>query len=208
MVVAPRTVAVELLSVRAELARVIRLGGTVALGVWLYLAVSLDSDDNGRRRLMPYQTVIHTRPAIEQRLFGELKEGLLEAETARASGAWPTIEWLAANGIPPFAPDPTARAMPHRWHLFQSGTIINYVGVPERAGLPAWLLLIQEPEPGVPPDQNFEDEEHHRLLNGTMLHVSTWMRAASPAVEAQFVRVPQAQGWTQVYAVGPGKAIQ
>jgi hypothetical protein len=65
-------------------------------------------------------------------------------------------------------------------------------------------VWVQEPEPGVPPDQNFEDEEHHRLIDGTMLHVSTWSHARGPRVPPRIVRVPQAEGWTQLYAVGPG----
>jgi hypothetical protein len=69
------------------------------------------------------------------------------------------------------------------------------------------LLLVQEPEPGVPPDQNFEDEEHHRLLDGSMLHVSTWSHADGAAIPARLTTMPQAEGWLQVYAVPPGAAI-
>ena len=45
-----------------------------------------------------------------------------------------------------------------------NGAFVNYLGVPRRAGAPAWLVLVQEPEPGAPPDPAREDEEHHRLL--------------------------------------------
>ena len=58
--------------------------------------------------------------------------------------------------------------------MLREGAYVNYLGIPDRPGAPAWLVVVQEPEPGVPPDQTFEDEEHHRLLDGTMLHVSTW----------------------------------
>ena len=45
---------------------------------------------------------------------------------------------------------------------------------------------------------------HHRLVDGTMLHVSTWSHAAGATIPATTVRAPQAAGWIQLYAVGPG----
>ena len=71
--------------------------------------------------------------------------------------------------------------------------------------MPAWLVLVQEPEPGAPPDPAKEDEEHHRLIDGTKLHVSTWLHPDGDRVAAGFVRLPQANGWTQLYVVGPAR---
>ena len=203
---APRRVIVELLSTRQELVYIVRAGVVIALGVWLYLASSLGDATATRKNLLPYQTVIQSRPDADQRMFRELQEALLEAERSRsADSAWPEPAALGDQGIPPFAVDPTAKAARFRWQLFKSGTLVNYLGVPDRAGVPAWLLLIQEPDPGVPPDQNFEDEEHNRLLDGTMLHVSTWSYADGLHAAGKLVRLPQAEGWTQIYAIGPGR---
>jgi hypothetical protein len=47
------------------------------------------------------------------------------------------------------------------------------------------------------------DEEHARLVDGTLLHVSIWQHARGASVAAAPVRVPQAEGWTQLFAVGP-----
>jgi hypothetical protein len=139
-------------------------------------------------------------------MFRELQEGLLEAETRRVDrGAWPAVLSLAADGIPPFARDPTAKGGEYEWHLTTSGTVVNYLGLPQRSGAPAWLVLVQEPEPGAPPDPAREDEEHHRLITGEMLHVSTWVRADA-RVASRIIRTPQAEGWTQLYAVGPSLA--
>lgn len=203
---APRSVAVELLSIREELANIVRLGTTIVLAVWLYLASALGEGGAARRHLLPYQTVAQNRPAVEQRMFRELQEGLLEAETAKSTGGnWPTTELLAIDGIPPFAPDPTSKTVRYQWRMLRDGTyIVNYLGIPDRPDAPAWLLLIQEPEPGVLPDQANEDEEHHRLLDGTMLHVSTWSHTNGSDVPARAIRMPQVEGWTQIYAVGPG----
>jgi len=74
--------------------------------------------------------------------------------------------------------------------------------VPRQPGAPEWLVLVQEPEAGAPPDLAREDAEHHRLLSGEMLHVSTWVRADVRAADGT-IRAPQAEGWTQLYAVGP-----
>jgi hypothetical protein len=203
-----RRVTVRPLSARAELLIVVRVAMAIAVGVWMYLASSastLGGSGTAKRNLLPFQKLIADRPADEQRTFRELQEGLLEIEASRSMhDVWPTTETLATDGIPPFAPDPTRRVAVG-WQRLQSGPTINYLGLPRDDG-PAWLLLVQEPQPGVPPDQNFEDEEHHRLATGVMLHVSTWVRQDGRRVNARIVRLPQAEGWTQLYAVGPAAA--
>jgi hypothetical protein len=201
-----RRVPVVPLSARGELLLVVRAAMATAVGVWIYVASTASTlGGAGQRNLLPFQKLIADRSAVEQRTFRELQEGLLEIEAARsASGAWPATDALSADGVPPFAPDPTRR-LRVTWQRLQSATIVNYLGVPDAEG-PAWLLLVQEPEPGVPPDQTFEDEEHHRLSNGTMLHVSTWVHPDGRKVGSRVVRLPQAEGWTQLYAVGPASA--
>jgi hypothetical protein len=203
----PRSVSVERLSFGEELAHVIRFGAGIILLVWLYLATALGDGSAARRNLLPYQTLIQNSPSADQRMFRELQEGLLEAEAMRSTtGSWPTSELLANEGIPPFALDPTAKTAYH-WQLVREGLLVNYLGVPVTADVPAWLVFVQEPAPGVPPDQAFEDEEHHRLLDGTMLHVSTWTHADGRRLLIKPVRVPQAEGWNQLYAVGPGRIL-
>ena len=118
------------------------------------------------------------------------------------TGTWPAVSALADDGVPPFALDPTAKGGRYDWSLVQSGALVNYLGIPRESSAPAWLVVIQEPEPGVPPDQTYEDEEHHRLITGVMLHVSTWAHADS-RVATRITRSPQTEGWTQLYAVGP-----
>jgi hypothetical protein len=199
-----RQVAVARLSLHDELANVVRGGAAVVILVWTYLAATLGNADT-RRTLLPYQQLVANRPSNEQRMFRELREGLLEAEAVRSmTGAWPSPEMLAADGIPPFAPDPTAKGGAYQWSAVRVGNTINYLGIPALAASPAWLLSIQEPEPGVPPDQTFEDEEHLKMIDGTMLHISTWLHTAGPAVPVPVTPAPQVEGWTQVYAVGPG----
>ena len=203
-----RSVNVAALSAQAELLAVVRASMGITIGVWIYLAVMTGVGGNAprQRNLLPFQKLIADRAPAEQRMFRELQEGLLEAEAVRSTThAWPTPQSLAEAGIPPFAPDPTQRSR-YVWSLVRSGTMVNYLGIPTAAGLPAWLLFVQEPEPGVPPDQTFEDEEHHRLTGGAMLHVSAWVHGDGRAVAQRIVRLPQAEGWTQLYAVGPSQA--
>jgi len=202
-----RRVEVRPPSARVELANVVRFSMVVVVGIWMVLAA--DSATFGgkaatTKHLLPFQALIQDRPPLEQRMFRGLQEGLLEAEARRAtSGRWPDAASLAADGIPPFAFDPTDKGGPYDWRLSVNGAVVNYLGLPRREGAPAWLVLVLEPEPGAPPDPAREDEEHHRLLDGEMLHVSTWIRAAAPAAPQGTIRVPQAEGWTQLYAVGP-----
>lgn len=204
-----RRIEVQPPSARAELVGVVRFSMAITIGVWMYLATgSANFRDaaNTNRHLLPFQTLIQDRPPIDQRMFRELQEGLLEAESRRADrGAWPAVSSLADDGIPPFAVDPTAKGGPYEWHLTTSGTFVNYLGLPQRPDAPAWLVFVQEPEPGAPPDPAREDEEHHLLINGVKLHVSTWVRADA-RVANRMIRTPQAEGWTQLYAVGPSLA--
>jgi hypothetical protein len=204
-----RRVEVRPPSSRLELGNVVRFGMVIVVGAWMFLAAdstTLRDAGGTTKHLLPFQTLIQNRPSIDQRMFRELQEGLLEAEARRAStGAWPAVAALAADGIPPFALNPTAKGGRYDWRLTVSGAFVNYLGLPLHAGSPAWLILVQEPEPGAPPDPAREDEEHHRLLGGDMLHVSTWMRADA-RVAGGTIRAPQAEGWTQLYAVGPQPA--
>jgi len=210
---AVRIVHVERLSARAELLAVVRVAMAIAVIVWMFLASQFTSGNApaGRRNLLPFQKLIADRPSAEQRMFRELQEALIEAERARSTtGSWPDVPALTADGIPPFAADPTRRDR-YTWTRVQAGTIVNYRGVPilnpqstiRNPQSVAWLLFVQEPEPGVPPDQAFEDEEHHRLTSGAMLHVSTWVHPNGASLATRLVRLPQAEGWMQLYAVGP-----
>jgi hypothetical protein len=192
-------------SAGAELGNVARFAMVVVIGVWMYMATdsgTFRKGDADKRHLLPFQALVQDRPPAEQRMFRELQEGLLEAERRRAErGSWPAVSSLAADGIPPFALDPTAKDG-YDWRLMANGTLVNYLGLPQQPDRPAWLLLVQEPEPGALPDPAREDEEHHRLTTGVMLHVSTWVRADA-RVAGRLLRTPQAEGWTQLYAVGP-----
>jgi hypothetical protein len=204
-----RRVEVRPPSSRVELGNVVRFSMVIVIGAWMFLATDSATFRDGAsttKHLLPFQTLIQDRPSIDQRMFRELQEGLLEAESRRgSSGTWPGVAALAADGIPPFALDPTAQGGRYDWRLTVNGAFINYLGLPQQPGSPAWLVLVQEPEPGAPPDPAREDEEHHRLLGGDMLHVSTWVRADA-RVPAGTIRAPQAEGWTQLYAVGPQPA--
>lgn len=203
-----RRVRVQPLSARAELAGVLRASMVIAIGSWILLAAgsaSFRDAGTGTRNLLPFQVLIQNRPPSDQRMFRELQEGLLEAETRRTTtGSWPAVAALAGDGVPPFAFDPTAKGAQYDWTLTQSGTFVNYLGIPRQANAPAWLLLVLEPEPGAPPDPAREDEEHHKLITGVMLHVSTWTRADG-RVANRIIRTPQGEGWTQLYAVGPSQ---
>jgi hypothetical protein len=198
----PRTVQILPLSVRQELANVVRLGVAIVAGVWLYLASApMDTARAaGSRALLPFQTVASELPETGQRMFRELQEGRLEAENLRSiDGRWPDPATLSAQGVPPFAHDPTSKGSAYSWRLVQQGTIVNYLGVPSDAKSAAWLLLIQEPIPGAPPDPASDDEEHNRLPDGTMLHVSIWKHDDGSSVKMALTPLPEAAGWKQIY---------
>lgn len=205
----PRTVEIRPPSLRDETTIVVRLAVVIVAIVGFYLAnTAWDAGRSTRTGgLLPYQTLVSDADGPAQRMFRALQEGLLEAERGRtALGGWPAIDTLAEQGIPPFASDPTARGPAYRWTLTRRGTFINYRGTPSAADAPAWLLHIQEPYPGAPPDPSPEDEEHHRLPGNFVLHVSVWTHADAAGLSPALVQVPQAEGWIQlrVNAPGPG----
>src|SRR4051794_15231774 len=133
-----------------------RFRGVVRGGGWMSVPANSSPVGEGgaaTRHLLPFKMLIQDRPAVEQRMFRELQEGLLEAESRRGStGTWPTPMSLAEESIPPFARDPTARSGSYDWHLTVNGAFVNYLGVPRGAGAPEWLVLAQEPDPAAPPD--------------------------------------------------------
>jgi hypothetical protein len=203
---ATRRAPVEPLTARAELFNVLRVAMVIVVGTWIYIAVNRTTSETTTAGRFPYQALMQDRAPREQRMFRDLQEGLVEAEGRRAaSGAWPTVATLAADAVPPFAFDPTSRRVRYRWSLMQSGFTVNYLGIPERPDAPAWLLLIREPDPAAPPDAHREDEEHHKLTTGVMLHVSTWVRADGRVPE-RIVPIPQGEGWTQLLVGAAGTA--
>jgi hypothetical protein len=156
--------------------------------------------------LLPYQKLVADASAVEQRTFRELQEGLLEAERIRATtGQWPDVRALAAEGIPPFAVDPTRKGPAYRWTSVRQDWATNYLGVPSDPSAPAWVLVILEPAPGEPPDPAPNDETHHRLPDGKTLHVTIWTTPEQHRGSGfSALRLPQNEGWTQLMVGGTG----
>ncbi len=190
-------------SARREAANVLRLAAVILLVTWVYLAntaTAPGAGTSGRTNLVSFQKLFRDLGATDQRMFRSLQEGLLEAENLRAgSGAWPKPAALALQGIPPFADDPIAKEK-YTWSLHHEGILVNYLGLPAVPHQPAYLILVQEPTPGAPPDRAPNDEEHHRLPNGDVLHVSVWMHDRGGKLPDALFGLPEADGWTQLLA--------
>jgi hypothetical protein len=208
-----RTTEIRPPSVRAETLNVAKAAAAVIVVVVAYLFRPSFGDQSlaDTRRsstLLPYQRLVADSSPAEQRTFRELQEGLLEAERIRATtGRWPDVAALEAEGIPPFAPDPTRKGPSYKWTSVRQDWTTNYVGVPADPSAPAWTLVILEPAPGEPPDPAPNDETHHRLPDGTTLHVTIWtMPEQSRRSGFAALRLPQNEGWTQLMVGGMGNA--
>jgi hypothetical protein len=205
-----RTVEIRPPSVRTETLNVAKASAAIVVIVAAYLfwpTSSTAERPSSIIDLLPYQKLISEASAIEQRTFRELQEGLLEAERVRAtSGRWPDVAALAAEGIPPFAADPTRKGTPYKWTSVRQDWATNYLGVPSDPSAPAWVLVVLEPAPGEPRDPAPNDETHHRLPDGTTLHVTIW---SIPEKDRRSgfaaLRLPQNDGWTQ-WMIGGGNA--
>jgi hypothetical protein len=195
-----RTVEIRGPADRGELQLVIRACALVAMGGLLLIART-GRTGAAASDVAPYQVRFSELAPPEQRIARELREGLAEAENARArTGAWPTVESLAGDGVPPFAADPLAPGL--RWTLTRDGSTLNYLG--QQNGGAAWLLVIQEPEPGGggdPPDTP-PDDVHHRLRDGTIIHVYACVRDGPPPSAATTAK-PWLEGWKQIVTEAP-----
>lgn len=139
----------------------------------------------------------------DQRVFRQALEGLTEAEDARSkTGDWPTIEQLATRKIPPFVADPIDKAN-YRWTMLRDGTLINYLGVPDAASKRStFVISVLEPDPGTPIDPAaYVDETHHKLKDGTLLHVSIWLGSRTLARPA--ATPPFEDGWRRITMTTP-----
>lgn len=159
---------------------------------------------------LPYQVLFRDLPGPEQRAFRAMQEGATEAVRLRSGeGTWPPVGALAAAGIPPFAPDALDRAG-LQWTRRQDGLVTNYLGVPTRdAEAPAFLILVVEPAAGAgeQPAPGVVDEEHQRLADGTLVHVTYWTRTAPPAAEG-VIADPALQGWSQIRVNSPFQTVE
>jgi hypothetical protein len=195
-----RTVEVRSPSATAETAGVVKVIFHILF--WSAIVIGLERNVGAAPagpQILPGEVAFRDLPSRDQRVYRELQEGLLEAESRRSTdGRWPSVAALAAAGAPPFAPDPIDRAH-YTWTLAQRDVVINYLGVPAEAGAPSFLLIAIEPEPGTPIDPTVvTDEIHHRLGSGAIIHVSTWR---GPKLPDGVVAYPSAdRGWQRIAA--------
>jgi hypothetical protein len=132
----------------------------------------------------------------DQRMYRRALDGLAEAEDVRSrTGAWPTVAELAARGIPPFTEDPIDRAS-YRWELVRDRLTINYVGIPDAPDRPTLVIAAIEPEPGAG-ELAAVDETHHKLADGTMIHVGVW-RGSARSIPAPLAVFPFLDGWRRI----------
>jgi hypothetical protein len=185
-----------------EKASLLLLAALIVGGIGVYLALRVSgSGGDAQKDLLPYQVLARTLPEGEQQTFTAIRSGLPDAEAIRGRDLrWPDPSELAQRGVSPFA----GQTVPYSWRRFETGKTVEYFGVPSDPASPAWLLVLQEPEPNMPPDPAPPDDEHHRLPDGTTMHVYVWMHQYGGRVTPQFIASqPQAQGWTQVFRVPP-----
>lgn len=179
----------------------------IAITAAVLMGAAVNEDAKAGRRvpvLTPNLVAFSALPAADQRMFRRCLEGLGEAEDVRSrTGAWPDVGELAARGIPPFAADPLDRAG-YRWQRYLDGTLVNYLGVPDPgSGRPSLLIMALEPDPGTPPDPGaVVDEGHHKLHDGTFLHVS--ISAGTARTLGRPIAMPAFEdGWRRIVIERP-----
>jgi hypothetical protein len=178
--------------------------GAFQIVFWTALLIAVERGDARSRLAAPAlglgEIAFAELASADQRVFRALREGLGEAEIARAAGGeWPSVAELADQGVPPFAADPLDREG-YRWERLRQGRVTNYLGVARPGSKrPSFLAVIQEPEPGLPADpQAKPDDVHHRLPDGTMLHVTIWRGPALGPSPVVLAVPPIERGWSAI----------
>lgn len=154
--------------------------------LWLLVALGVFGVGTffSRRQEKPPDAPSWQRPVSElsepqQAFYGELRAFLRKAEAERGkTKTWP----------------PPAGVFPEGFALQQQGLYVNYSG--EREGL-RWLVLLIEPDPRFPAEKVPEDDEHHLLSDGTMLHVTVWTQPLSEPRSERVTAFPAAEGWVE-----------
>jgi hypothetical protein len=80
--------------------------------------------------------------------------------------------------------------------------IANYIGIPTDADRPTLVIAFVEPEAGAA-EVTEVDETHHKLADGTMIHVGVYrgeIRAVPPAPISQF---SFGEGWRRIAGGAP-----
>ena len=182
-----------------EHTRVLALAALVVLAVAVYLALRSSALESPAAASLPYQELVATLVGADQALFADLTKQMVDVEGMRAAeGRWPDAGRL--KSLTGFT-----------WTASREGYFLNYLATP--GGDPsaaAWLLVLQEPDPQAAVDPAPNDETHHRLPDGTVLHVSIWTHRFGGQIDRQFVRQPERSGWTQVLTapVPPAPALR
>jgi hypothetical protein len=174
--------------VKRERFGVIAIAALIVVSVAAYLGLkSSVLESTGPNRLMPYQTLVRTLVSSDQTIYADLQDRVVDLESKRAAtGRWPEASALAGG-------------LPYEWSAAREGFFVNYLGTPTAdTSASAWLIVIQEPDPQAPPDTAPNDETHHRLPDGTVLHVTIWSHRYGGQIAKAFVRQPELSGWTQI----------
>jgi hypothetical protein len=180
---------------------IIVLAVAVALVVALYLGLRSSVVDTGESgSLLPYQMLVRDLVQSDQLVFNYLRQGLQEAEAGRSgTGRWPEPDLLRSLSSDTTRGDVSTPPFSYTWARTQKNIVVNYLGLPRGdVSAAAWLIRIQEPDPLVPTDKAPNDEEHHRLADGTVLHVSIWTHRFGGQVPPDFLVRPETAGWTQL----------
>lgn len=185
---------------------VLGLAAIVAVLFAMYLGLRTTATGGGAGgSLMPYQMLVRDVVSTDQAMFEHLREALLKAESGRSrTGQWPAPAMVSRLNAMPVAG--SSASVRYTWALARQHIIVNYLGLPEgEASAAAWLLRIQEPDPLSAADTAPNDEEHHRLPDGTVLHVSIWTHRFGGQMTPEFFPKPELAGWTQLLTapVGP-----
>ena len=177
-----------------------------AAGAIVLIALCVIGFDRARRGQDDFPLLDYQRPFTEldsasQREYRELREAILEIERLRSDEkAWPEADRLRDDGIPPFAQD-GVDGKTRTWRRIQDRLTTFYAGVPlENGARPLLLIRLLESAPGdgeaANPDVRL-DEEHHRLADGTLLHVTVWCAGDRRSIAPDAGFRPEFDGFTQ-----------
>lgn len=138
-------------------------------------------------------------PPEDRQSYEALRRSVDRVEAIRASaGSWPSIRVLGERGVAPFARDDAGPY--YDWSFLKAEDRVSYAGRPAVNRGSDLMLVVQEPkDPLAHPSGAPRDPSHRMLPDGSVIHVSIWMRPhRDDPITAGVLERPAELGWREV----------
>ena len=187
---------------------IVRVAVAIVLGVWIYLASSLgdaerDTEESAAVSDADSESARNGSTNVSRAARGAARSrARLDPQTARGRTRRrsPIRASRRLRRIPP------RKARYFAGSCCASGTLVNYLGIPDRAwsaGVAA--CSFRNRIPACHPTRHSKTKSTTGCSTARCFTSRPGATPTASSASGKLVRLPQAEGWTQIYAVGPGR---